>query len=902
MASYTDDSRILGNFNPFVQQVPTNAYVAVGLQKQQQYDEGVQRVQADINSITSLPVIKQEQKDYVNQRVGQLQSNLSKVVGQDFSNAQLVNQIGGLTSQIASDPIIQSAVSSTVRYQSESAKMDEARKAGKSDPANEYDFQNNFQNWLNDRDVKSSFTGSYTPYVDVKSKIVKAINESSKPDEQIQDLPFEMENGHVKLVNGAPVIDTAMIQQTTKSLTPEKIQAAINSSLSAGDINQLAINGRYQYRGLNKQGLKEETDNSYKYRLGQIDSILSGLANKKLINQTDQNYQEGLDAQIRDLSAHRNSLIKQYQSDIRYLDQNPEGYKGELYKQNWMANMTTSLSYAQNSLLYKDNPFVKVAHEDRAYALQAEKFRVESQNARANLFLKQAEFSLKEKESEEKRREFDRKNGIVGGAGGLNPLLGIGTGEPIDQSTLPTVNTNTFEQQTGEIQAGIQGKKLLALAALPSTRDHMDIIQHPGETSPTLVFKSEQDRVEAEAKLNELKDAWAKGKKVPAVVDEYFTDNANADQAIANRNAALASAKNLADKSIDLDAPLRGQYGVNVSIKGKDFHLSPKNLVTTIAKITQAQADAQTPIATGSGFGNPYAGANALKAIRGQFTTPQDALVYDVYSALQRGEDIPQGSQALATQISKLAPFAIKNREKINERNKLINNSLANIYQVKQPVAFSIDTSKPANLGAVRSAVGTLVSGFSSQGAGKLPQGSDLSTIGKFMKSKDTQYQLEKTSSGGTNIMLTNPEISPDAQRIPVTPEQVERYFPGSSINQLGYIDEALSYTANDKFSTTDITGQGAGSAFTLKTPNLNNYGVKYHVEMPFKDGRYQIKLYLSPKNGQPAQWKEMDSQLDHPLTREGLAAFLSNFGDQQVQELLKPTQIANALATSYTP
>ena len=48
MASFTDQ---ISNFNPYVQQLPVEAMVQVGMQKQAQYDQGVQKIQGYIDNI-----------------------------------------------------------------------------------------------------------------------------------------------------------------------------------------------------------------------------------------------------------------------------------------------------------------------------------------------------------------------------------------------------------------------------------------------------------------------------------------------------------------------------------------------------------------------------------------------------------------------------------------------------------------------------------------------------------------------------------------------------------------------------------------------------------------------------------------------------------------------------------
>ena len=57
MASFTDN---LVAFNPYIPQIPVDDYVRVGMIKQQQYNEGVQKVQGYIDSVAGLDVIKPE--------------------------------------------------------------------------------------------------------------------------------------------------------------------------------------------------------------------------------------------------------------------------------------------------------------------------------------------------------------------------------------------------------------------------------------------------------------------------------------------------------------------------------------------------------------------------------------------------------------------------------------------------------------------------------------------------------------------------------------------------------------------------------------------------------------------------------------------------------------------------
>ena len=107
MASFTD--QILG-FNPYVSQLPIDAMVKVGTYKQQKYEEGVQRIQGEIDKVAGLDVYKPVDKQYLQSKLNELGSKLKTVASGDFSNFQLVNSVGGMAAQIGKDSKIVNAV------------------------------------------------------------------------------------------------------------------------------------------------------------------------------------------------------------------------------------------------------------------------------------------------------------------------------------------------------------------------------------------------------------------------------------------------------------------------------------------------------------------------------------------------------------------------------------------------------------------------------------------------------------------------------------------------------------------------------------------------------------------------------------------------------------------------
>jgi len=149
MASFTDNINALTTFKPYVAQQPVEAMVQVGVQKQAQYDQGIQKIQSQIDQVAGMDVVRDVDKQYLQSKLDKLGGDLRKVAAGDFSNYQLVNSVGGMVTNIAKDKNVQNAVSSTARYRKGIADMDAAIKEGKSSPSNEWDFQNQASQWLN---------------------------------------------------------------------------------------------------------------------------------------------------------------------------------------------------------------------------------------------------------------------------------------------------------------------------------------------------------------------------------------------------------------------------------------------------------------------------------------------------------------------------------------------------------------------------------------------------------------------------------------------------------------------------------------------------------------------------------------------------------------------------------
>jgi len=354
MASFTD---AISQFNPYVSQLPIDAMVKVGTYKQQKYEEGIQRIQGQIDRVAGLDVVRDVDKQYLQSKLNELGGKLKTVAGGDFSNFQLVNSVGGMANQIGKDTNVQNAVASTAWYRKQAAEMEKAISEGKSSASNQWDFSEQANSWLYSNDLKKSFKGRYTQYTDVKKKAMDAIK-ALHPKLQQYDIPFKM--------NDDGSVDTRQIADAMKRYKIEgidegQIKQAITASLDQNDLTQLSIDGRYQFKGVGVEQLVERATKSYKIQKRQAEGDILFLKEQRKIT-TDPNEVEKIDSRI---DYYENLLGKDgvtgilnetLKSNIELAQKDPDQVKASLYKDGFIKEFANAFTWKNQVVTYETNP------------------------------------------------------------------------------------------------------------------------------------------------------------------------------------------------------------------------------------------------------------------------------------------------------------------------------------------------------------------------------------------------------------------------------------------------------------------------------------------------------------------------------------------------------------------
>jgi hypothetical protein len=891
MASFTDT---LVGFNPYYQQIPVDDYVRVGMQKQLAYNEGVKKTQDYIDSIAGMEVIKDVHKQYLQKRVDQLSGQVSKIVGEDFSRQQLVNSVGHLTAQIGADPILQNAQLSTQRYKQGASQMNAAIQEGKSSPSNEWMFQSQVSNWLSDGDVSTSLNASYTPYTDVNKKVLAVIKDLH-PDAKIEDIPFVRgDNGQIVLdKDGQPKIDFAMMRKSIKGLEPERIQGALRASLDPNDLRQLQIDGLYNYRGVDKVGMKKIADESYSYRLGQINDTIKGLMVERAANIGDASIVKAIDQKIDALSNRAEQYQQNYKRDISNLDNNLDGYKTSTYMQNYISRFGDGFAYAEHSLTYENNPYFMAAERRRENDIKWQEFVVNKQFQAADLELKREklgidyqELKLKEKLTE---AQILKLKGKAGGSEAPLTLTGTSILEPIEQEQFENLKVDDYIAETETKSNAIDTQKMALLAQLRP--DLVKVVRNPDGRTKRYEYNvagknPNTVKSEAEATILRLKDSYDKGDPVDDATRTYFTGVGNTDRDVSNRKFALTNLEDQAKEQWDLKPitdripPMRVQ-----TVGGETYQMSGRELFDFHSKLGKIQVNVP-------GYGGPgqhkfYQDDIAEKLL----TTPAERYVYNIMKKNLNGERLSENEIKIVTRVGDVAKTAvIPSGPVIRGRAQYLNNALKDIIGVSQPVGFPVESFKTEDKGRVLSTVIPLLNSIKTSGKGNESKLFDYDEIREMLTDKrlpETTFTLEAKGSGKYAIGIHNEFVTGKRREIEITKPQAEQLFgAGKFLDDFEAIRNALQLSKGTGRVTTDVQGKGRETAFSLNNGLLNRYGVQYHVEDPLKNGSLQVRLYIYDRQGDK-QWHETTARFGQLLNEAQVTQALSAMPDSYIDEIL---------------
>jgi hypothetical protein len=365
MASFTD---AIPQFNPYIQQLPVEAMVKVGMEKQERYDQGLQRIQSQIDQVAGLAISRPQDREYLQSKLNGLGSKLKTVAAADFSNYQLVNSVAGMASSISKDANVIASVQSTAQRKALQERIQKDTDAGKYNPANNYLFNLTDQEWFNDPNVGASYSGYYRTPIDVWGKIKDIAKEVGIDEKTIPNLFETDDQGRYKKdKNGDYIINNVMVEETLKGKDSSKILNAFKNALTPADYEQLSTEGRYNFKDATPEQLgaiaTSSADKNIKFNNGKIEFLKISLAeqqNKAKTKEYDAKLIKSIGDEIGYFEGLNRELEKSKVESLAAVSRNPEGAKGMIYRDNYLSSMSEALSSKAISKKYSVNPHFEV--------------------------------------------------------------------------------------------------------------------------------------------------------------------------------------------------------------------------------------------------------------------------------------------------------------------------------------------------------------------------------------------------------------------------------------------------------------------------------------------------------------------------------------------------------------
>jgi hypothetical protein len=853
--------------------------VKVGTYKQQKYEEGVQRIQGEIDKVAGLDIIKPVSRQYLQSKLNELGSKLKTVAAGDFSNFQLVNSVGGMATQIGKDSTIQNAVMSTQKVRKGQQDMEAARKAGKSSVQNEAWFNNGVNNWMNDNDVKSSFSNYYVEYTDIEKKLRDVAKEVHEYDQSIE-IPFQRDNsGNVLYFdkNGKPTtpdkgqtrIDDVMLKTKVKGKSAQKILDNFYSSIDENDKRQLNIDGWYHYRGYTgdsfKQKISSDIVSSYGMKkdmlskeIVKISTELSG--NSKLTKEQ----KDALTARMNQYTdlVNKGGIDREMNERIANIGRfNDDELKGSVYMEKTLSKLATDISYQDIQTEYKDNPYFNAL-------MKKEELKFDYWNAARDQRNKDRSFGL------ELERFGLEKFKVMKDAAGKDIIFeNLGTST---DKTLPTL---------GDLQSSIT-----------DLDESMKVFKQ--ENAPFII--SGYDGMNADQRRSAMNNLVQQYQANPSsitdnnkrkILDQWIGMNTDMTRRMGNYINITKKAKPF-DDAVDKIAETLPGYIKN----GKEVYSAKelKNITSDVDRFSSSLVLNK--------FGVPVSGGatdwNKMKQ------TYANSKYLPIINALEKrqksGLASLQGDEMGITKALDQfrSEFRNKSTKILKDKANYVNTELGKIMPQYQDEVGSLDKEDKVTMGKVDNLIGNMYS-IASQLGGKIDSDKfDPETITSWRTSKqagDLKYVVKRKAdmSQGTLQIINGNQV----QEIPLNSVQLGRYFPqaakGHPLDGAKYMIMGSATKTTNAVGAVDGGPAGAlNAAFTGdQLPLLT--GSKYASLVRFDlegasdndggdDDLYQLRMYVND-NG---VWKDDIVNKEGYAKLDGIFQIMQSVGTKKYEEI----------------
>lgn len=263
MANYKSKPQVYGEFiAPYDMKLLANAIQL----KQQKYDANKAKIDAEIQNLTGIDLLKRSDRDYLQSRMSDLISAVNKGQGVvDFSSNATTEYINRYIGNAVDDTVL-TAFQSTSTIRKNREMIDELKRKGsdKYGVSNEHYFNSFVQNYMSNDQVGQSFGAQYIPHFDLQKY-------------QKEQAEFLIKNMGEDIVEYAdPNNPWVKVTKKVKELSIDEMTNYIKSTLPQEAKTQLMIDGRYRYRN-NPEGLQVDFNNALQSEVKEHEDYIANI-------------------------------------------------------------------------------------------------------------------------------------------------------------------------------------------------------------------------------------------------------------------------------------------------------------------------------------------------------------------------------------------------------------------------------------------------------------------------------------------------------------------------------------------------------------------------------------------------------------------------------------------------
>jgi hypothetical protein len=876
MASWTDK---IPTFNPYVQQLPVEAMVQVGMQKQKQYDEGIQKIQTNIDNVAGLDIVREIDKVYLQSKLNQLGNDLRTVAAGDFSNFQLVNSVNGMTNQIVKDKNVQTAVSSTAYLKKQQARKEKAIQEGKSSPENEWMLNEEINSYLKSTQPGQSFNGEYNEYKDVDKKLRGLVSDLQKAGfEETIDNPWLRDSSGRDIYfnpdgtkssdgskGGTRKYDMVKLTTKVKGIGAEKILNNFYTSLDEGDKKQLNITAQYHYKDATPITFQNDIIKSYNEKK----KIYSELIVDATVKLATEDYTPEQKIQLQNQINEAKRLVyeggfdKQMNQDMATVDTEGKtsAYKYKIYTQKYLTNLAKDLSNESKSIEYNSSAGFQATMEKKTFEFNVEKERQRQKEWLANFSLATRADTRAEEESDRKRKENVS----------LRPI--------VSTEKIPTDVTEygieELKEDVNNLEEGLtKTTNKLANLLIPNAR-------------------TEQEKKDAVNAANKLYEEYRnnpyviKDNRQRQLLEEM--DNLdNTKFTLINKldaaNRAGAPYEKEAEKILNKENGVR--VG-DVSFTAKelnDFHNSSYKFVKRYEPVSTMYGTKASSEMT----------SDILKQYKGTKYYPIAQALYNNYN----NQNLSSSEKVIVDQINKIKTNTSKNVIELAEKQRQAQSKT--IYDLSpefQQMNIQLNKDNKGDMNIVEQIIGLKTKQYNDYGAldSKRPDDFNPKTLETMRgEGKKLGYTYIKKNDGSATLVITSGK---DVQKIPLTTKEFRSWATDYSyVNPMSDVIDAVQSSKNKTTNKANIK-EGSTARYTGYSPLLpgfNNTKIASKVRMDIEGSTdntgdadtdvFQARLYYYDGN----QWKNEVYNSGGYVDAANLQILLSQAGQKTIETLFK--------------